>query len=128
MCCLTMLTMNNSSWRKYKIFSVLGVYESFYWTTQFGLISLRTFGQCCIWTDEVGPWGTPADRTIPLQAEKAHGKSAVSRHTWCVAHFGWIILYIFCPSWNMKLNCSHILAWKWNNRLSLSWILKTIFL
>ncbi len=28
MCWPTMLTMNNSSWRKYKIFSVLGVYES----------------------------------------------------------------------------------------------------
>lgn len=37
-------------------------------------VSFRTFGQCCFWTDETGPRGTTADRTIPLQAEKTHGK------------------------------------------------------
>lgn len=34
----------------------------------------RTPRQCCDRADEVGPRGASADRTVPIQAEEAHGK------------------------------------------------------
>lgn len=34
----------------------------------------RTSGQRCNGADEVGPRGATADRTVPVQAEEAHGE------------------------------------------------------
>lgn len=34
----------------------------------------RTPGQRCDGADEVGPRGASADRTVPFQAEEAHGE------------------------------------------------------